>query len=169
MVRWGSDSHHFCIESLSMFLDALLEMSSAQALSSPTNVPSTNSWDAGAPRNLGSGKPMYPTIEISAITGTTPAFTAVLTGYDDAAFTINATPVLTVTANAALLALIRARLAPGPGQLAGAGQLHCGVVPSHVPRRYWQWIYTMTGTTPTCTVTTGWVQDEQSNPAPSLT
>jgi hypothetical protein len=137
-----------------MIPDALLEFSSAQALTATAN--SANVIDREAPTNLGSGRRIHAYLSFCGVApgGTAPTLTAALVGADDAAFTSNKITIGSVT----------------PSLTAGSVPARNVEIPiaSHVPKRFYRMEYTVGGSSPTMTVTAGLVEDYQTNPAPPL-
>lgn len=126
-----------------MFVDALLTLSDAQALTGTVAIVSTNTYDAGNPtvkRDIGVGEPVNLVVSVDV----TPAGT---------------TPTLQVE----LLQSANADLS-SPDVIAGSGVLAAASYPAgtilelpvpagRITKRYIGARYTQTGTTPTVTVT----------------
>jgi len=137
-----------------MMPDSQLEFSTQQALTATAN--STNIVDKGGPINLGAGEPIHAYISLCGVApgGTNPTLTATLVGADDAAFSVNKITIGSVT----------------PVLVSGTIDTRNYEIPigSNLPKRYFRIEYTLGGTSPTVTVTAGFVEDLQTHPSPPL-
>jgi len=124
-----------------MFMDALLTVSDAQALTGTSAIVSTNTIDLGNPsvqRDIGAGTPLRFAVGFDvAMGGTTPAITTEV--IQSANADLSSPDVIGSSGSQAAVA---------------AGKIHeISVDPGRVTKRYLGLRYTMTGTTPTATVT----------------
>lgn len=124
-----------------MFLDALLTVSDAQSLTGTTAIVSTNTIDLGAPsvqRDIGVGQPLRFAVAFDvAMGGTSPAITIEV--IQSASADLSSPDVIGSSGSQAAVA---------------AGKIHeVGIDPGRMTKRYLGLRYTMTGTSPTATVT----------------
>lgn len=131
-----------------MYMDKENLCSDAQALTGTAN--SSDLIDMGGAVNLGgaSGHRPKPFVHISAKSGTTPTIAILLVGADDSAFSTNKITIWNsgTLSDPAVPSLVK------------------GAIPSHTPKRYYRFEYTLGGTTPNFTVTSGLVLDEPTAP-----
>jgi hypothetical protein len=126
-----------------MMLDRQLMVSDSQVLAASGN--STDFIDFSAARNLGGGERIYPYLAVEAKSGTAPTLRAVMVGADDEAFSVGRVNIYdTGVQTDPPLGFIRM------------------AVPSHPPKRYVRFEYTLGGTTPSFTVTAGLALSEQT-------
>lgn len=137
------------------FLDALLTLSDAQALTGTVAILSTNVLDTGnaaVKPDLGVGEPI--TLQVSfdaALGGTTPGITVEI--LQSAAADMSSPDVLASSGPLTPVALGRILQVPFPG--------------GRLTKRYVAARYTMTGTTPTATVTSSFLPANMSSVAPT--
>lgn len=125
-----------------MLIDNALAMSNAQVVTATGN--SSDYIDHLGSANLGADRVPRVGLNISAVTGTSPTLTAKLVGADDAAFSTNK-----VTIGAIVDAITAA----------GNYRIPVGNV---ARKRYYRIEYTVGGTTPSFTVTSFVVMDDQA-------
>lgn len=126
-----------------MFIDALLMLSDSQALTGTAAVVSANTIDLGNPtvkRDIASGEPMVLVVNVEvALAGTGPGITVEAIQSDGAD-------------------LSSPDVVASSGAIATAANFPAGMVlqvpigEGRITKRYFGARYTMTGTTPTCTV-----------------
>jgi hypothetical protein len=124
-----------------MFIDALLTVSDAQALTGTSAILSTNTIDLGnttPKRDIGTGTPLRFAVGFDvAMGGTTPAITIEVVQSANA--DLSSSDVIGSSGSQSAVA---------------AGKVHeVSVDPGRVTKRYLGLKYTMTGTSPTATVT----------------
>lgn len=123
-----------------MLIDSRLEFSDAQALT--VTAASTNVIDLESARQVGVGEVLYVVLTVDvALGGTSPTVDAVLQTDDNSGFSSAATV-------AAFKQLTDAAGNPG----ATAGSMIWIAIPNHSVERYLRINYTLTGTSPTATL-----------------
>lgn len=120
-----------------MNLDKELLFSDAEALAASGN--SANLVDSVAAHVLGAGEEMYWFLQLAAKGGTTPTIKAVLVGADDSGFSSNKITIVDT----------------GTLSDPALGFAWKGAVPHHTKKRYYRVEYTLGGTNPTFTATSG--------------
>jgi hypothetical protein len=128
-----------------MMLDQNLVLSDAQALTVTAN--STNVIDLGAAKSLGAGDVLIPMVLITAVGGTSPTLTVTIQGADDVGISTNVITLATATPT----------LVSGTAYGFVRMAFH-----AHMPKRYIRATYTLGGTSPTMTITTSIVEDQQT-------
>jgi hypothetical protein len=153
-VRGADRRSGQALEEKTMFADSQLEFSTQQALSGAGTIVSSNIVDGTAARLWAGGTPMECYLSFCGVApgGTSPTFTATLFEADDSAFSVNKTALGAVTVP----------LASGV-PVVDTWALSIG---TRVPRRFLRVEYALGGTSPTATVTCGFVRDLQTNPPP---
>ena len=120
-----------------MILDAQLQLSSSQALSSAGSTASTNSIDLEQDRNIGIGEPMSVVIFCkTALAGTSPTLQASIQTDDNSGFSSAATIITSQTLSA----------------MAAGDKLVVPFPANASSERYVRVNYTLGGTTPSATV-----------------
>lgn len=128
-----------------MIFDSQTMFSDAQALTA--TAASTNRLDFGASARLGAGKPVYLYLKVDATGGSSPTIAVSLRGDTDS----------TAGSETVLLEIIDAEtLSPDPSYYAIP-------LPVFQKFRYYDVYYTLTGTSPTYTVTAGLTFDVPSS------
>jgi hypothetical protein len=135
-----------------MMLDQQLMFADAQvvtATGNSTNVIDTANVGTGTAtpaRNLGAGEPIHVYAKVGTVSGTGPTLTIALTAADDSAFATNKITVTSVT----------------PTLTVGQADAFVRMgIPVHAPRRFYRLEYTVGGTTPSVTISSGIAFDEQ--------
>lgn len=129
-----------------MMIDAALEMSLNQVLTATGN--SANYLDYKGPVNLAAGRIPRLILNVSAVSGTTPTLDAVLVGADDAAFSVN-----------------KVNIGKNPTQIVASG-LYRIPIANVARKQFYRLEYAVGGTTPSFTVSTEFVMDDEARQTP---
>lgn len=128
--------------------DADVQFSKDQVVTSNGNSDSTVARDAQT--NLGGGQRIRPYVHISAVSGTSPTLQVKLVGADDSGFSTNK---ITIDDSGTV------------SSLAAEDSIHMAI-PSHTPKKHFRMEYTVGGTSPSFTITSGLRLSDQTRPVP---